>query len=119
MSCRQPLNRSRRLTLRFGSLEPIVLVDGHPRHAAPLGGERVARACELLLLDEHLGAGGVPLLTRDDRWCVHVGLPPLGGLPHKTGGGAATHSLLSEPTSASDDDRGRGRRRRLRSKRPV
>ena len=53
------------------ALEAVVLLDGHPRHPAPLGGERVAGAGELLLLHEQLLAGGLPLLGRDDRWRVH------------------------------------------------
>ena len=53
------------------ALEPVLLVDRHPRHPPALGRQRVAGAGELLLLDEELLAGGVPLLRRDDRWCLH------------------------------------------------
>ena len=35
-------------------LEAVVLLHGHPRHAAALGGQRVAGAGVRLLLDEHL-----------------------------------------------------------------
>jgi hypothetical protein len=48
------------------SLEPVVLLDRHPRHPAPFGGERVASAGQLLLLDQELVAGGLPLLGRYD-----------------------------------------------------
>jgi hypothetical protein len=41
---------------------------------AALGGQRVAGAGVLLLLNEQLLAGGLPLLGRDDRRHVHRGL---------------------------------------------
>ena len=43
-------------------LEPVVLVDRRPRHPPALGGHRVAGPGELLLLDQELLAGGLPLL---------------------------------------------------------
>src|SRR4051794_8007629 len=55
------------------SLEAVLLVDRHHRHAATLGGHGVTRARELLLLHEQLFAGGVPFLRRHDRWGVHRG----------------------------------------------
>ena len=58
-----------RLALRPG--ERVVLLHGHPRHPPTLGGQRVARAGQGLLLHEHLLACGRPLLRRHDRWGVH------------------------------------------------
>jgi hypothetical protein len=53
------------------ALEAVVRLDGHPRHAAALGGQRVAGARVRLLLDEHLLPLGLPLLRGDDRRQVH------------------------------------------------
>src|SRR4051794_25704783 len=53
------------------SLEAVLLLDGHPRHPAALGGQRIARAGQPLLLHEQLLARGLPLLGRDDRRHVH------------------------------------------------
>src|SRR3954451_11533804 len=53
------------------ALEAVVLVDRHARHAAALGGERVARPGQLLLLGEQVGAGGLPLLRGHDGRQVH------------------------------------------------
>jgi hypothetical protein len=39
-----------------------VVSRAYARHPAALGGERVARAGELLLLDEEVAARGLPLL---------------------------------------------------------
>ena len=36
------------------ALEPVLLVDGHPRHSAALGGQGIAGAGQLLLLDQQL-----------------------------------------------------------------
>ena len=101
------------------ALEAVVLLDRHPRHPAAFGGERVAGAGQLLLLDQHLLAGGLPLLRRDDRWHLHLGvllqvviddvehaLPegalaihPLGGLLERLG-------LEREPVRAAVDHAG-------------
>jgi hypothetical protein len=54
------------------TLEPVLLLDGHPRHPAALGGQRIARAGELLLLDQQLRTGRLPLLRRHDRRHVHL-----------------------------------------------
>src|SRR5215207_5457336 len=53
------------------TLEAVVLLHGHPRHAAPLGREGVAGAGQFLLLHEKLLAGGFPFQGRDDRWHDH------------------------------------------------
>ena len=52
-------------------LEAVVLLNGHPRHSAALGGQRVTSASQLLLLDQQLLASGVPLLWRHNRRHVH------------------------------------------------
>ena len=61
----------------LGPVERVGLVHGHPRHAPPLGGQRVTRAGHGLFLDEKLLARGVPLLRRYDRWRVHGVTPVL------------------------------------------
>jgi len=38
------------------------LLDGQPRHPTALGGQRIARAGQLLLLDQEVLAGGLPVL---------------------------------------------------------
>src|SRR4051794_4961773 len=53
------------------ALEAVVLLDGHPRHAAALGGERVAGARVLLLFHEQVPAGLLPLLRGNDGRQVH------------------------------------------------
>ena len=58
-----PLEEVEQAHLPVRALEGVVLLDGHPRHPPALGGQRVARAGELLLLDEQLLAGGLPLLA--------------------------------------------------------
>src|SRR6202023_3069348 len=60
--------------LAVGPLERVGLLDRHPRHAPTLGGERVARAGQGLLLDEKLLARSLPRLRRDDRWRAHGAL---------------------------------------------
>ena len=46
----------------LGSLEGVVLAHGLARHPPAFGGERIAGAGQLLLLDQQLLAGGVPFL---------------------------------------------------------
>src|ERR1051325_2832348 len=58
-----------RLALR--SVERIGLLHSHPRHPPTLGGQRVTRARQLLLLHEELLARSFPLLRRHDRRSVH------------------------------------------------
>src|SRR6185503_6189243 len=53
------------------ALEAVLLLDRHPRHPAALGGQRIAGAGHLLLLDQQLLAGVLPLLRRHDRRGVH------------------------------------------------
>ena len=45
-----------------GPVELVLLLHGEPRHPPAFGGQRVAGAGQLLLLDEQLLARGVPLL---------------------------------------------------------
>jgi len=49
----EQVGRARRAA---GALESIRLVNGHPRHPATLGGQRVARPGERLLLGQQLQA---------------------------------------------------------------
>ncbi len=53
------------------SLELVVLDDLHARHAAPLGGHRVAGPGQLLLLHQQLRAGGFPFLGCHYGWRIH------------------------------------------------
>ena len=55
--------------------EGVVALHLQPRHPAAPGGQRVAGAGQLLLLDQQLEARGLPLLRRHDRGCVHAELP--------------------------------------------
>ncbi len=59
-----PLEQVEQAHRAVRALEGVVLLHGHPRHPAALGGQRVAGAGQLLLLDQQLLAGGVPLLRR-------------------------------------------------------
>ena len=54
--------------LALGSVERVCLLHRHPRHPPPLGGQRVARAGQLLFLDEHLLVRGLPLLLCRTMW---------------------------------------------------
>ena len=56
------------------AVELVLLLHGHPRHPAALGGQRVAGPRVLLLLHEQLLPRGDPLLRRDDRGGVHQSL---------------------------------------------
>src|ERR1700728_4763897 len=66
------------------SIEAVLLVDGHPRHAAALSGHGVTGAGEFLFFDEQLLARRFPLVRRDDRGRVdlqlrfHLSLLPSG-----------------------------------------
>jgi hypothetical protein len=62
--------------LAVGAFEPVLLFDRHPRHPAALGGQRISRARELLLLGQQLLVSGLPVLLGDDRRHVHALLPP-------------------------------------------
>ena len=66
-----PLEQVEQARRAVRALEAVVLLDGHPRHPAALGGQRVAGAGQLLLLDQQLLARGLPLLRRHDRRHVH------------------------------------------------
>src|SRR5215218_8327498 len=66
-----PLEQVEQAGRAVRALEGVVLLHGHPRHPAALGGKRVAGAEELLLLNEHFLARGVPLLRRHDRRHLH------------------------------------------------
>ena len=60
------------------ALEGVLLLHGHSRHPAALGGQRIAGAGQLFLLHQQLLACGFPLLGRDNRWGVHCGSPSFG-----------------------------------------
>ncbi len=53
--------------LSFGAVELVLRLDGLPRHAAALGGQRVTGAGQLLLLHEQSQARRLPVLGRHDR----------------------------------------------------
>src|SRR6266852_3275254 len=57
--------------LALGSVELVLLVHSQPRHPPALGGQRVTRAGQGLLLHEQLLARSLPFLRRHDRRCVH------------------------------------------------
>src|SRR5262249_44710949 len=72
------------------AVEAVLLLHRHPRHPAALGGQRIAGAGQLLLLDQQLLAGGIPLLRRYDRRSLHRCLSSLrysstmsNGRPHR------------------------------------
>src|SRR5215469_11608773 len=56
------LEQVEQANLTLGPLELVLLLYRHPRHAAPLGGERITRASESLLLHEKLLPRSLPLL---------------------------------------------------------
>src|SRR5688572_9200163 len=60
--------------LAVGALEDIVLVDEDHRLPTALGGQLVSRPRGLLLLDEELVMGKLPLGWGHDRWKLHRGL---------------------------------------------
>jgi hypothetical protein len=60
-------------------LEDVLLLERYHRQRATLGGERVALAGELLLLQEQPLAGGGPLISRYDLRSLHGLLFLLGG----------------------------------------
>src|SRR5262249_52647314 len=59
------------------AVEAVLLLHRHPWHPAAPGGQRIAGAGHLLLLDQQLLAGGIPLLRRHDRRSLHRGLSSL------------------------------------------
>src|SRR3954468_1560915 len=59
----------------MGPIEAVRLLDGHTRHSAPLGGQRVTRACQLLFLHEQSLPRSLPLLRRHDGRHVHRHAP--------------------------------------------
>ena len=95
----------------------VLLVHGHPRHPAALGGQRIAGAGQLLLLHQQLRAGGLPFLRRHDWRGVHCGLfllevfvddveqaPPQGALAIHPVGRLAEHAGLErEPVRPALD----------------
>src|SRR4029453_19315947 len=54
--------------LTLGPVELVLLLHRYPRHPSTLGGQRITRAGQRLLLHEELLARSLPLLRRDDRW---------------------------------------------------
>src|SRR5260221_3934525 len=68
-----PVEKVKQARRPVWALKAVILLYGHPRHPAALGGQRVAGAGEHPLLDQQFLAGGLPLLRRDDRWHLHFG----------------------------------------------
>src|SRR5262245_44429206 len=63
--------------LTFRPVELVGLLYHQPRHPPALGGQRVARAGQRLLLDEKLLARSLPLLRRHDRGVVFKRFSPV------------------------------------------
>src|SRR5215472_4857481 len=57
--------------LTLGPVELVRLLHRHPRHAPTLGGQRITRASQGLLLHEETLARNLPFLLRHDWRCVH------------------------------------------------
>src|SRR5262252_4269472 len=55
----------------LGPFELVLLLHRHPRHPSTLGGQRITRVGQSLLLHEKLLPRGLPLLLRDDRGRAH------------------------------------------------
>src|ERR1700683_5345578 len=53
----------------------VLLFDGHPRHPAAFGGQRITRSREDLLLHEELLTRSFPLLLRHDRGFIDRNIP--------------------------------------------
>ena len=53
-------------------IELVALLHRHPRHPSALGGQRVAVAAELFLLDVQLLTRRLPFLLRNDLGCLHA-----------------------------------------------
>ncbi len=57
----------------LGAFELVGLLDGHPRHAPTLCGQRIALACELFFPGQELLASCEPFLRRHDFRFFHCG----------------------------------------------
>ena len=66
--------------LAVGPFELIRLLDGHPRHPPPFGGQGVAGPRQGFFLHEHLLARSLPRVRRHDRRDVHGGLFAVRGI---------------------------------------
>src|SRR5882757_11568994 len=64
------LEQVEKANLTLQSCELVLLLHRHPRHPSTLGGQRVTRAGEGLLLHEELLLRRFPLLPRHDRGCL-------------------------------------------------
>src|ERR1700722_3448438 len=56
----------------IGSIEPVLLLHGHPRHPPALGRQRIALARELLFLAQQVRASRQPFLSRHDLRFLHA-----------------------------------------------
>src|SRR5438067_1540221 len=66
-----PFKEFEQADFAIGPLKFVVLLDERPWHSATLGGQRITRARERLLLHEHLLPRSLPLLLRHDWRCLH------------------------------------------------
>ena len=57
--------------LSLRPFELVLFLHRHPRHSPALRGQRVTRASEGFLLNQHLLPRGLPFLLRHDRWRLH------------------------------------------------
>src|SRR5215469_247930 len=57
--------------LTLGSVKLVLFLHRHPRHPSTLGGQRITRAGEGLLLYEELLPRSLPLLLPHNRGCLH------------------------------------------------
>ena len=68
----RPAKRSASVSLPFGPVEDVLLVDGLPREVAALSAQLVAQTRELLLLGQQRLTCVRPLVVRDDGVLCHV-----------------------------------------------
>src|SRR4051812_9642793 len=61
-----PFKQVEQADFPIGPLKLVVLLDQRPRHSTTLGGQRITRARERLLLRQHLLPRSLPLLLRHD-----------------------------------------------------
>src|SRR5580700_6595458 len=65
-----PLKQIEQAYFAVGSIELVLFLDSHPRHASAFGGHRVTGVHQGLLFHEQLLPRELPLLLRYDRGCL-------------------------------------------------
>src|SRR6185437_1142778 len=66
------LKQAQQIDFAVGPVEFVVLLDEQPGHPSSLRSQRIVGAHHFFFFDVELPMGGVPLLRRYDRWCVHL-----------------------------------------------